>query len=111
MVESVIEVEVVYAAADRQVLLTVAVPDGASVREALRKSAVGAQFPELDLGTARWVYSARSLSTPMCIRFMRVIGSRFTGHCWWIPRRFVACVPPRQPRPKRGISDSLNARQ
>jgi putative ubiquitin-RnfH superfamily antitoxin RatB of RatAB toxin-antitoxin module len=51
MVESVIEVEVVYAAVDRQVLLTVAVPDGASVREALRKSAVGAQFPELDLGT------------------------------------------------------------
>ena len=50
MVESVIEVEVVYAAVDRQVLLTVAVPAGTSVREALRRSAVDAQFPELDLG-------------------------------------------------------------
>jgi putative ubiquitin-RnfH superfamily antitoxin RatB of RatAB toxin-antitoxin module len=50
MVESVIEVEVVYAAVDRQVLLTVAVPEGTAVREALRQSAVDAQFPELDLG-------------------------------------------------------------
>ena len=49
MVEAMIEVEVVYAAVDRQVLLVVAVPEGASVREALRRSAVGAQFPELDL--------------------------------------------------------------
>lgn len=32
MVESVIEVEVVYAAVDRQVLLTVAVPAGSTVR-------------------------------------------------------------------------------
>jgi putative ubiquitin-RnfH superfamily antitoxin RatB of RatAB toxin-antitoxin module len=51
MVESVIEVEVVYAAVNRQVLLTVAVPEGASVREALRKSAVDAQFSELDLAS------------------------------------------------------------
>lgn len=49
MVEAVIEVEVVYAAVDRQVLLVVAVPEGTSVREALRQSTVGAQFPELDL--------------------------------------------------------------
>ncbi|MGW8464671.1 RnfH family protein [Pseudomonas sp. CLCA07] len=50
MVEAVIEVEVVYAAVDRQVLQVVAVPEGTSVREALRRSTVGAQFPELDLG-------------------------------------------------------------
>jgi len=49
MVEAVLEVEVVYAAVDRQVLLVVAVPEGTSVREALRQSAVAAQFPELDL--------------------------------------------------------------
>ncbi|MGE8190920.1 RnfH family protein [Pseudomonas sp. NPDC086278] len=49
MVEAVIDVEVVYAAVDRQVLLSVAVPEGASVRDALRRSAVDAQFPELDL--------------------------------------------------------------
>lgn len=51
MVESVIEVEVVYAAVDRQVLLSVTVPVGATVREVLRKSGVGAEFPELDLAS------------------------------------------------------------
>ncbi|MFJ7798286.1 RnfH family protein [Pseudomonas sp. NPDC096950] len=49
MVEPVIEVEVVYAAVDRQVLLTVAVPTGATVRAALLESGVGVEFPELDL--------------------------------------------------------------
>jgi hypothetical protein len=49
MVESMIEVEVVYAAEDRQVLLTVAVPKGATIRAALLKSGIGAEFPELDL--------------------------------------------------------------
>lgn len=49
MVEPVIEVEVVYAAVDRQVLLTVAVPTGATVRAALLESGVGGEFPELDL--------------------------------------------------------------
>ena len=48
MVESVIEVEVVYAAVDRQVLLSVAVPVGTTVRAALLKSAVGAAFAELN---------------------------------------------------------------
>ncbi|VVO76602.1 Protein RnfH [Pseudomonas fluorescens] len=49
MVESVIEIEVVYAAVDRQVLRTVSVPEGATVREALLKSGIGDEFPELDL--------------------------------------------------------------
>lgn len=49
MVEAVIEVEVVYAAVDRQVLLTLTVPVGTSVRAALLDSAVARQFPELDL--------------------------------------------------------------
>jgi hypothetical protein len=49
MVEAVIEVEVVYAAVDRQVLLSVTVPTGATVRGALLKSGVGRAFPELDL--------------------------------------------------------------
>ncbi|MBZ9782320.1 RnfH family protein [Pseudomonas sp. REP124] len=44
-----VEVEVVYAAIDRQVLLSVAVPAGTSVRGALLKSGVGQTFPELDL--------------------------------------------------------------
>ena len=51
MVEAVIEVEVVYAAVDRQVLLTVAVPMGATVRDALFKSGLSSEFPELDLAS------------------------------------------------------------
>jgi len=49
MVEVMIEVEVVYAAEDRQVLLTVTVPVGTTVRVALLRSAVAEEFPELDL--------------------------------------------------------------
>ncbi|KAA0944923.1 MULTISPECIES: RnfH family protein [unclassified Pseudomonas] len=49
MVESLIEIEVVYAAVDRQVLLMLAVASGTSVRAAVLASGVAAQFPELDL--------------------------------------------------------------
>ena len=49
MVEAVIDVEVVYAAIDRQVLLSVTVPAGTTVRAALLKSGVGEAFSELDL--------------------------------------------------------------
>jgi putative ubiquitin-RnfH superfamily antitoxin RatB of RatAB toxin-antitoxin module len=49
MVEVMIEVEVVYAAVDRQVLLTVSVPAGTTVRAALFRSVVAEKFPELDL--------------------------------------------------------------
>lgn len=49
MVDPVIEIEVVYAAVDRQVLRTLRVPEGATVREAVLKSGIGDEFPELDL--------------------------------------------------------------
>ena len=49
MVEVVIEVEVLYAAVDRQVLLSVTVPAGTTVRAALLASGVDREFPELDL--------------------------------------------------------------
>ncbi|EUB84127.1 RnfH family protein [Pseudomonas sp. GM30] len=49
MVEPVIEIEVVYAAVDRQVLRTLRVPQGTTVREALLKSGISDEFPELDL--------------------------------------------------------------
>lgn len=49
MVEAMINVEVVYAAIDRQVLLSVSVPAGATVRAALLMSGVGEVFAELDL--------------------------------------------------------------
>ncbi len=49
MVESVIEIEVVYAAVDRQVLRTISVAEGSTVRAALSSSGIDADFPELDL--------------------------------------------------------------
>ncbi|QZP35217.1 RnfH family protein [Pseudomonas sp. DR48] len=49
MVESMVDVEVVYAAVDRQALLSVAVPVGTTVRAALLKSGIGEAFPELSL--------------------------------------------------------------
>ena len=44
-----VEIEVVYAAVDHQVLLMVAVAAGTSVRAAVRTSGIGERFPELDL--------------------------------------------------------------
>ena len=49
MDEAVIDVEVVYAAIDRQVLLSVTVPAGTTVRAALLKSGICEAFSELDL--------------------------------------------------------------
>ncbi|AMZ72698.1 MULTISPECIES: RnfH family protein [Pseudomonas] len=46
-----IEIEVVYASAERQVLRTCMVQEGASVRAALAASGIGDVFPELDLTT------------------------------------------------------------
>jgi putative ubiquitin-RnfH superfamily antitoxin RatB of RatAB toxin-antitoxin module len=49
MVESVIQIEVVYAAVSRQVLRTVSVKQGATVRAAVLASGIGSEFPELNL--------------------------------------------------------------
>ncbi|EJM00863.1 MULTISPECIES: RnfH family protein [unclassified Pseudomonas] len=49
MVEPVIEIEVVYAAVDRQALRTVSVKEGATVRAAVLASGIGSEFPELNL--------------------------------------------------------------
>jgi len=49
MVEVLIDVEVVYAAIDRQLLLAVSVSPGLTVREVVRRSGVGQEFPELNL--------------------------------------------------------------
>lgn len=51
MAELLIEVEVVYAAVDRQRLLTFKVAEGTCVRAALRVSGIADEFPELDLAT------------------------------------------------------------
>lgn len=44
-----IEIEVVYAAVDRQVLHTISVAEGVSVRAAVHASGIAAEFPELNL--------------------------------------------------------------
>jgi hypothetical protein len=49
MAESFIEIEVVYAAVDRQVLMSLAVAPGCSLRAAVLGSGMAAQFPELSL--------------------------------------------------------------
>ena len=47
-----IAVEVVYALADKQKLLRIAVPEGTTVREAALRSGMDGFFPGLDLATA-----------------------------------------------------------
>ncbi|WP_336347139.1 RnfH family protein [Pseudomonas monsensis] len=49
MVEPVIEIEVVYAAVDCQVLRTVSVAEGSTIRAAVLASGIGEAFPELNL--------------------------------------------------------------
>ena len=49
MVKPVIEIEVVYAAVDRQVMRAISVAEGVSVRAAVHASGIAAEFPELNL--------------------------------------------------------------
>ena len=49
MAESLIEIEVVYAAVDRQLLLSLAVAPGTSLRAGVLASGIATQFPELDI--------------------------------------------------------------
>ena len=49
MLESAIEIEVVYAAVDRHVLLKVSLPAGSTLRAGLMASGIAAQFPGLDV--------------------------------------------------------------
>jgi putative ubiquitin-RnfH superfamily antitoxin RatB of RatAB toxin-antitoxin module len=47
--QQTIEVEVVYALAERQALVAIRVPSGATVGEAVELSGIAKQFPEQDL--------------------------------------------------------------
>jgi len=46
----VLHVGVAYASSTRQVWLKLDVPDGSTVQEAIERSGILAQFPEIDLG-------------------------------------------------------------
>ena len=48
-----INVEVVYASPQRQKVVRVGVPEGATVRQAIEQSGLLAEFPEIDLGSNR----------------------------------------------------------
>ncbi|TDJ35324.1 MAG: RnfH family protein [Gammaproteobacteria bacterium] len=48
-VQNTIEVEVVYALAERQELLAITMPAGATVAEAIELSGIAGKFPEQDL--------------------------------------------------------------
>jgi putative ubiquitin-RnfH superfamily antitoxin RatB of RatAB toxin-antitoxin module len=45
----IIEVEVAYARPDEQVILTVAIPEGQTIEDAIRASHIMEHFPEIDL--------------------------------------------------------------
>ena len=48
-----IEVEVVYALAERQVLLAITIPAGATAGDAVEQSGIARQFPEQDLSACQ----------------------------------------------------------
>ena len=50
MVDELLEVEVAYARPDEQVILTVRVPAGSTIEDALRRCGLMERFPEVDLG-------------------------------------------------------------
>ena len=49
MTEELIRVEVAYARPDQQVILTVDVPAGSSIEEAVKRSSIIDRFPEINL--------------------------------------------------------------
>ena len=51
MSEELIQVEVSYAAPDKQLILPVNVPVGSSARDAAEMSGIARKFPEIDLAT------------------------------------------------------------
>ena len=59
-----IVVEVVYALADKQKLLSLSVPAGTTVREAALRSGLDAHFPGLDLQTAPLGVFGKAVAKP-----------------------------------------------
>ena len=51
MAEGMIQVEVAYAAPDKQLILPVNVPEGASAKDAVELSGIVRKFPEIDIET------------------------------------------------------------
>lgn len=64
MAEATIAVEVVYALADKQVLLRLNLPEGTTVREAVLRSAMEQHFPGLDLQAAPLGIFGKAVARP-----------------------------------------------
>ncbi|MFZ6049123.1 RnfH family protein [Pseudomonas sp. CR3202] len=64
MAEDVIQVEVVYALADRQELLRLAFPRGTNARDAALRSGMDVRFPGVDLATCPLGIFGKALPRP-----------------------------------------------
>lgn len=64
MVEVMISVEVVYAAVDRQALLTVEVPTGTTLIDAVHTSGIAQRFEGLDLAQSAFGIFGKAVSHP-----------------------------------------------
>ncbi|WP_410497924.1 RnfH family protein [Chitinibacter sp. S2-10] len=63
-----INVEVVYATAAKQKLLTVKVPAGSTAQTAIEKSGILAEFPEIDLSTQKIGIFAKAVKLDTVLR-------------------------------------------
>ncbi|CAK9887414.1 MULTISPECIES: RnfH family protein [Pseudomonas] len=64
MSETLLTVEVVYALAERQVLLSVEVPAGTTINEAVKLSEIAAHFPEADVQACQFGIFGRVIANP-----------------------------------------------
>ncbi|PZW49547.1 RnfH family protein [Pseudomonas sp. URMO17WK12:I2] len=64
MANNRLAVEVVYATPERQMLITLQLPVGATVREAALQSGLQAHFPELDLAEAPLGLFGKAVASP-----------------------------------------------
>lgn len=74
-----LEIEIVYGLADRQVLKGMTVAEGTTVREAALQSGLEVEFPELDLQQAPLGIFGKAVKTRLFCAM--AIGLRFTVHC------------------------------
>ena len=63
-----VRVEVAYALRDRQALLAVEMEDGGTVRQAIQRSGILGQFPEIDLARAKVGIFGRTVSLDAPVR-------------------------------------------
>lgn len=63
-IEKVVQVEVAYATPERQLIKTVTLPKGATVRQAAEYSGIVEDFPEINLATAKFGIFSKAVPKP-----------------------------------------------